>query len=294
MKSPTPQRLCEVCGGSNFRHLFSKDDYQFFRCRACGLIRSDPQPTDAVLANIYGRKYFDAWGVQSDAEQVWRLKQGTFRKHVLPSVPLKPGARVLDCGAAFGAFMGVAKALGFEPYGIELADEAAAEIARRFGPERVFSGPFEQAGFPGLSEGDFDAVFMCDFIEHVRDPLGVLRKAARLLRRGGSLVITTPDGGSWSCRAMGAGWPHFKVEHLYYFNRRNIATLLASAGVTVTRASRAWKVLDLTYLQHQFNTYPRFAVTPAMNLLSRVAGAKLRTMPMSFSLGEMIVIGTKH
>jgi SAM-dependent methyltransferase len=178
-------------------------------------------------------------------------------------------------------------------HGIELAAEAAAEIARRFGCERIFSGPFEQAAFPGLGEGVFDAVFMCDFIEHVREPLTVLRKAARHLRPGGCLVLTTPDGGSWSCRWMRAAWPHLKVEHLYFFNRRNIAALLERAGVTVTRADRAWKGLDLDYIQHQFNRYPRRLVTPTINLLARVAGARLRTKPMSFSFGEMIVVGTK-
>jgi 2-polyprenyl-3-methyl-5-hydroxy-6-metoxy-1,4-benzoquinol methylase len=294
MSRHSKQRVCEVCGGTDFHPLLAKDAHEFFRCRDCGLIRSDPQPTDAVLAGIYGSKYYDAWGVKSDADQVWRLKQGTFRRHVLSAVNLKKGARVLDCGAAFGAFMGVAKEMGLEPYGIELAAEAAAEIARRFGPDRIFSGPFEQAKFPGLGEGAFDGVFMCDFIEHVRDPQAVLRKAATQLKPGGCLVLTTPNGGSLSCRLMRGGWPHFKVEHLFYFNPSNLAALLARVGVTVTHSQRARKVLDLNYICHQFNTYPRFLVTPTLNLLARMAGARLRTKPMSFSFGEMIIVGTKQ
>ena len=286
-------RSCEVCGGAAFLHLFTKDGHEFYRCRSCRLIRIDPQPTDEVLAAIYGSKYYDAWGVQTDADRVLQLKKGTFRKHVLSAVNLEKASRVLDCGAAFGALMAVAKETGLEPYGIELAAEAAAEIARRFGRDRIFSGPFEQATFPGLGEGAFDAVFMCDFIEHMRDPLAVLRQAVSQLRAGGCLVLTTPDGGSWSCRTMRAGWPHFKIEHLFYFNRRNMTALLERAGVTVTRADRAWKVLDLNYIQNQFNTYPRRLVTPTINLLARVAGARLRTKPMSFSFGETIIVGTK-
>jgi 2-polyprenyl-3-methyl-5-hydroxy-6-metoxy-1,4-benzoquinol methylase len=288
------RRACEACGGAEFRRWSAKDGHTFHRCRRCGLIRSDPQPTDAVLAGIYGGQYYDAWGVKTNAEQVWRLKQATFRRHVLGVAALPAGARVLDCGAAFGAFMGVAREMGFEPYGVELAAEAAAEVARRFGPDRIFSGPFEQAAFPGLSDGAFDGVFMCDFIEHVRDPVAVLRKASALLRSGGRLVITTPDGGSWSCRLLGASWPHLKVEHLFYFNRRNLAGLLERLGFTVNRAARAWKVLDLDYIRHQFNTYPRAGVTPAINLLARLAGPRWRATPASFSLGEMLVVGTKR
>ena len=287
------QRRCEACGGTDFRHLFAKDQHEFFRCRGCRLIRSDPQPTDAVLANIYGRKYYDAWGVQTDADRVLQLKQSTFRKHVLGAVRLEKGARVLDCGAAFGALMLVARDLGLEPYGIELAEDAAAEIRARFGMNRVFSGPFERATFRELDIGSFDAVFMCDFIEHVRDPLAVFRKTAQLLRPGGQLVITTPDGDSWSCRAMGRAWPHYKVEHLFFFSRRNIARLLQETGLIVTHSARAKKVLNLEYIRHQFNTYPRAFVTPVVNCLSRAVGERLRNRPTSFSLGEMIVVAAK-
>ena len=286
-------RACEVCGGGEFRHLSSRNGHQFFRCRSCQLIRIDPQPTDETLARIYGKKYYEAWGVQSGQEKVQELKKGTFRKHVMSKVQLQQGARVLDCGAAFGALMEAAKEKGLEPYGIELAAEAAAEIRRRFGPDRIFSGPFEQAAFPGIETSAFDGVFMCDFIEHVRDPLTVLEKASSLLRPGGCLILTTPDGESLSCKLMGSAWLHFKVEHLFYFSRRNMARLLRRLGFNITYSGRAWKVLDLEYIQNQFRTYPRAVVTPMINLLAQCAGSRLRRFPLSFSFGEMIVVGKK-
>jgi 2-polyprenyl-3-methyl-5-hydroxy-6-metoxy-1,4-benzoquinol methylase len=288
------QRTCETCGGNDFRGLFQKQEHDFFRCRVCGLIRIDPQPADEVLSRIYGSQYYDAWGVKNGAERVRCLKKLTFKRHVLSQLNLKPGSRILDCGAAFGALMEAAQEMGSEPYGIELAAEAAAAIAQRFGPDRVFSGRFEQAAFPGMGEQAFDAVFMCDFIEHVRDPLTVLRKATRLLKPGGFLTITTPDGGSLSRWLMGAGWPHYKVEHLYYFNRQNLAQLLKQVGVSLTFSGPAWKVLDLLYIQRQFNAYPRAVTTPAINFLTRCLGSRLSRSPLSFHLGEMIATGTKE
>jgi 2-polyprenyl-3-methyl-5-hydroxy-6-metoxy-1,4-benzoquinol methylase len=288
------KRLCETCGGAEFRHLFTRNAQGFFRCRSCRLVRIDPQPTDEVLAAIYSGKYFDAWGVQTDAAQVHQLKKDSFRKNVLGAVALRPGARVLDCGAAFGALMEVAAEAGLEPYGIELVGEAAAAIARRFGSDHVFSGAVEEASFPCLGEKGFDGVFMCDFIEHVRDPLAVLKKASNLLRSGGCLVITTPDGGSPSCRIMGASWPHYNVEHLFCFDRRNITMLLRTAGFTVTHSGSARKVVTLEYVCHHLNARPRPWVTSAINLLARSAGSRLRTLPLSFSLGQMLVVGVKN
>jgi 2-polyprenyl-3-methyl-5-hydroxy-6-metoxy-1,4-benzoquinol methylase len=286
-------RACEVCGGTAFRRLFIRDRHGFFRCRSCRLVRIDPQPTDEVLAAIYSGKYFYAWGVQTDADRVLQLKRDTFRKNVLGTVSLKPGSRVMDCGAAFGALMQVAAEAGLEPYGIELVEEAAAAIARRFGQDRVFSGAFEQAAFPGLGNEAFDGVFMCDFIEHVRDPLAVLKKAASLLKPGGCLVLTTPDTGSPSCRIMGAGWPHYNVEHLYCFDRNNLANLLRQAGFTVVHSGYARKVVTLEYLCHHLNARPRPLVTATANLLARCAGPRLRNWQMSFALGQMLMVAAK-
>ncbi len=38
----------------------------------------------------------------------------------------------------------------------------------------------------------FDAVLLVDVIEHVGDPIGILREAARVTRRGGTLIVQTP------------------------------------------------------------------------------------------------------
>jgi 2-polyprenyl-3-methyl-5-hydroxy-6-metoxy-1,4-benzoquinol methylase len=208
-------------------------------------------------------------------------------------VTLEKSARILDCGAAYGALMEAARDAGWQPYGIELPSEASAAIARKFGADRVFAGPFEEAHFPSLGDAPFDAVFMCDFIEHVRDPVSVLRRAANLLRPGGHLVATTPNGSSLSSRVMGAAWPHAKVEHLYFYDPHNFARLLDRAGLRFVRAGRASKVLDLDYLQRQFATYPRFPVTQLLNMLTRCAPSALRRSPLSFSFGEMLAVAVR-
>ncbi len=286
-------RPCEVCGSSEFRHLFLKDGQEFFRCRSCGLCRSDPQPSDDELTRVYGRAYFNAWGVQADAARVLQLKKDTFRKYVFRAVDVPKDARVLDCGAAFGTLMGAAAEAGWKPYGVELVSEAAAEIVRCFGSERVFSGPFEKASFPGLGEAAFAAVFMCDFIEHVRDPLATLRKAWQLLQPGGRLVLTTPDTGSLSCRLMGRAWPLYLLEHLHCFNRRNLTMLLERAGFAVTSTGWARKVIDLEYICHHLNAHPRPLLTTGANLLARCGGPRLRSRQWSLALGQMLVVGIK-
>ena len=287
-------RPCEVCNGSRFGRHFKRQGLDYVRCRSCHLVRADPPPTDEELAEVYGPRYHTAWGSADAADRGDELKMATFRRHILPYAGLRPGMRMLDCGAALGAMMAAAEHAGLDAYGIESSPTAAAAIAARFGSDRVYSGRFEDAAFPGIGPEAFDAVIMCDFIEHVRDPLAVLHKAVSLLRPHGRIVLTTPDAGSVSCRLMGPLWPHYKVEHLYFFDRRNIVDILGQAGVTVTTIGVARKVLDVAYLRHHFEAYPRPLVTPALGLMARLGGAWVDRRSASLSLGEMIVAGTKR
>lgn len=139
----------------------------------------------------------------------------------------------------------------------------------------------------------FDVIFMCDFVEHVRDPLGVLNRAATMLRPGGQLVLTTPDTGSASWHLMGRAWPHYKPEHLFYFDRRNVSQILGRAGFAVTQSGRAIKVLDLNYVRHQFLAYPRPFVATTLKVLARLGGPQWERRPRSLSLGEMVVSAIK-
>lgn len=64
-------------------------------------------------------------------------------------------------------------------------------------------------------ERQFDWVVLSEVIEHLRDPMAVVRKAYEFLAPGGSLVITTPNG-HWE-----------SDEHLHEFSMQSFSGLLA-------------------------------------------------------------------
>lgn len=278
-----------MCGATAFDPIFTKDGHGFERCRACAFERIEPQPSDDQLAAIYGRHYYDAWGLREDAHSVARLKRATFDRRMLRLADLPRGARVLDCGAATGLGMEAIAAAGFEPFGVELSDYGATEIATRFGPASVFHGQLQAARFPQLPDPPFAAVVMYDFLEHVRDPRGVLLHAATLLSPGGRLLVCTPCTGTLTHRAMGSGWSHYKVEHLHYFNRANLARLLDDCGFAVITAGPAWKALSLSYFAHQFEVYPHRLLGGLVRTVAAVCPASLRARPFWVIIGEVLI-----
>lgn len=285
-------RACEVCGGQSFAKLFDKLDHRFVRCSACALERIDPQPTDDVLAAIYGKHYYDdAWGLDEDLDIVADLKRRTF-EYVLGKVPLRTG-KLLDCGAATGFLLEVARDRGFEPYGVELSEFGAGEIARKFGANHSFRGELGDARFDDARAGDFSVVTMCDYIEHVRDPRASLVRAHELLRPGGYVVITTPDTSSLSHLALARGWTHYKVEHLFYFNRENMRKLLREIGFEDVTFPPLFKRLNVRYVRHQFDTYSHPVLTRASRALSAIVPETLQSRPVPVLTGELLAIARR-
>jgi SAM-dependent methyltransferase len=276
-------RPCEVCGSEQFRPFGEKEDHHFVRCARCGLERIDPQPTDETLERIYGEHYYKAWGLQTDEQAVEQMKRSTFER-VLRGIGSGRG-RLLDCGAATGFLMGVAKDMGYDPYGVEISEFGASKIAGRFGKDHAFQGHLEDAPF---AKGFFEVITMCDFLEHVRDPARVL-----LLAPGGRIALTVPHVGSLSQRTMGMRWTNYKVEHLYYFGKKNLETLLEKNGFRRYRARTLLKTMNIRYMAHIFGEFPHWLFTPVMKTAGAILPPRVQRAGFPIATGDMVAYAEK-
>ncbi len=86
--------------------------------------------------------------------------------------------------------------------GQDLDPEAAREVRRDRGIP-VHIGPLETAPYANAS---FDAVIMSHVIEHVHDPIGLLRACKSFLKPSGVLIALTPNTAGCIHRRFGADW----------------------------------------------------------------------------------------
>ncbi|WP_188080180.1 class I SAM-dependent methyltransferase [Neorhizobium sp. P12A] len=133
-----------------------------------------------------------------------------------------PSDRVIDFGCGGGYILSGLDVK--ERVGVEV-NEAAAAAARKNGI-RVF-GSLEE-----IEDGWADAIISHHALEHVDDPLGMLRLMFSKLRKGGKVVIVTPDE-SFKIRYREDD-PNF---HLFTWSPSNIGNLLKRAGFTGISAS---------------------------------------------------------
>jgi 2-polyprenyl-3-methyl-5-hydroxy-6-metoxy-1,4-benzoquinol methylase len=152
------------------------------------------------------------------------LRRGFLLAHV------SPGASVLDVGCGEGAFASELAHAGARVVGVEVAEEPLRRArARDPGLDlRLISGegPWE------LPDAAFDVVWAGEVIEHVAETAAWLSEARRVLRSGGSLLLSTPAHGALvrlRLAALGRGWAeHFDPlgDHLRFYTAASLSRLL--------------------------------------------------------------------
>lgn len=190
--------------------------------------------------------------------------------HSLAILAVEPGSHVLDIGAADGSVARRLVERGCRVVGVEV-DPEAARAAERF-CERVIAGDVETLELGSVLDGaTFDLVLLLDVLEHLHDPLAVLKAAAGRLKPGGRMIVSVPNVTHAAVRLQllcgrfqytDAGL--LDRTHLHFFDRPALEQLVAEAGLTVLDRMRTVAGLTETEIPIDPDAFQADAVSLAM------------------------------
>jgi 2-polyprenyl-3-methyl-5-hydroxy-6-metoxy-1,4-benzoquinol methylase len=137
------------------------------------------------------------------------------------------GKVVADIGCGAGSFLDLVKGMAAATVGIEPA--RAYHAAVRSKGHSVFPFCTDAAG---EWRGRVDVAVCFSVIEHLDDPVALLREARALLRPGGMLMVSTPNLRDWMLELLPAEYGAFfyRTVHTWYFDQRSLETLSHAAG----------------------------------------------------------------
>lgn len=245
--------ICYLCGspgellyGSLQDKLFSAPGTWSFRACSdpnCGLIWLDPVPVEEAINRVYAEYYTHAQkpvpqtrfgkvlrtGLSAVFSRVNPVHQERERLHLMYLADHAPG-RLLDVGCGNGARLARLRALGWDVRGQDV-DPVAVTYARETFGVNAYLGRLEDLGLP---EATFDCITLHHVIEHLHDPVALLRECRRLLTPRGFIVIVTPNANSFARKHFGASWRGLEPpRHIHLFSPKTLIKSAERAGLSV-------------------------------------------------------------
>lgn len=151
--------------------------------------------------------------------------------------------RILDVGCGAGDNARLLADRGCQVTGVTFSEEEAS-LANRY-CERVVVADVERDDL-GLPEAGFDAILLSHILEHLREPHELLKRLARLIPIGGTMVIAVPNMAQWRMRwqfAMG-DWRRTDTgpldrTHLRFWSLKTAPEILNSTPFILTKVVAA-------------------------------------------------------
>lgn len=236
--------FCPACGNSLIKPWLQRTigevQFNLEKCCVCGTGFVNPRPSPASLKALYachghGSKSLTSLQevLASEAEfpnsTVDAKRLVTFAKKLLgPENP--ENLKALDIGSGYGFFSQAARIQGFNVVAVNpaIAENQIFKELNGFDPIPLF---FEEAEF---SNEKFDLVILSQILEHLLDPLQVLIKIRKLLKRGGVIAVAVPNVDAILIKILQSKSSFLGLpDHIIHFSREGLGAILQRAGFDI-------------------------------------------------------------
>jgi SAM-dependent methyltransferase len=171
---------------------------------------------------------------------------------------LQPQGRLLDIGCGSGILVERALEMGYQAEGVEPCAWLHDRACDLGFPVRLGTFPH-----PDLM-GPYDVITLIDVIEHVPQPLDLLRNIKSALAEEGIVVVATPDISSLAARLLGKRWWGYRIAHVGYFTPATLALAMSQVRLYQVGAARIGRYFPSDYLAERLAAFLPGRFRPAL------------------------------
>jgi len=243
-----------------------KDGYDVIACDVCGFRHVIPLPDPTALEQAYREAYYTVekptFLSHAGEDQEWAALAQRDRLESFERLLPAARRRILDIGCGPGFFLKTAKERGWTVRGLEPSRQAA-EHARGLGLD-IVEDFFSARTAAQL--GHYDVVHLNNVLEHVPNPLVLVRLARDLLTPGGLLCLNVPNDFSpfqESARASLslAEWWVAPPHHLNYFDFDSLSHVMTKAGFAIAERNTSFPMELFLLMGLDYTTNPELGLS---------------------------------
>lgn len=256
-------------------------NFTIYNCTTCNTSFASPHIVDEKLydyiysqPNItpgYNRYFHYAKEIkkQSDPLSYLSTKEGAYFaiKEIL-NESNKNSLRILEVGSGLGYLTYSIHQKGYNITGLDISYDAVANSQEKFGDYYICKDLFQYAL---ENHTTFDLVILTDVIEHIPDPSTFCDALINLLKKGGKIVITTPNKSAFS---INYNWEtELPPIHLTWFSEESFKILANEKNLLISFFDftdfnkNHWDITRFKFYNKFYNIKKRL---PVLNELGKV------------------------
>ncbi len=177
------------------RVLVTKDGYDVIECELCGFKHIVPLHKNTVQEEFYSEKFYqketkDYIKRHQEDHEWWSIEHNEKYYYFEKYFDETNRRKILDIGSGPGFFLKIGKERGWDVTGIE-PGKTAYEFSKHELGLNIINEFFCEQNY--LNFGLFDVVHLNNVLEHLVDPINILKMAIEITEQKGLICVTSPN-----------------------------------------------------------------------------------------------------
>ena len=243
---------CKICKKNNFKLLYSNVvdplTNKKFDINICDCGFAQTKFLEKNIGDYYPKSY-------RDFNLITNLFLSFFYKQKIKkwSNYFKNAGSILEIGCGPGFMLKEFENLKWDIYGTERNKEQI-NIAKKNTKHLKVVNDIDDF----KKNEKFDLIILFHVLEHVDDPIMMIEKIKKILKRNGILIISVPNLGSWQSLVFKNNWYHLDVpRHLFHFEKNNLLKLLNKRFTLVNESFISFEHDPIGWLESFLNVFSK-------------------------------------